>query len=499
MWRLAGRPQDNSHPEKAAKLSSQRKLQQIARDSESSLAINNHFELMQTYHFNISDVCSKLKKIRGESIKSINIPFIETLCGKFEGINVLEGFRMNTETLCAEKPEDQLNEFYQMCVKDNFIIFDLTSTEAMNIPEMQLSDLKDIIFRRLKLNKACDVYKLTVEHLRYCGDETLCLILKLLNSLIDNLNYLSSPQLNTSLTSIVYKAKDKPVFHHKSHRQVRVTPLIARLLDEYTRPVSVRTSRPYQDINQYGFSHGITYMMGALQRHETEKHCIDTKQTFFGCSLDGESAFEVVDRKIQTRELYCSGVTGQYWRSSYHSYENSLSKIKMNGQLSKEFKGKSCVKQGHINSSDHYKIYINPALETLDLSFLGIWIGPINVSGTGVADDLYLTSSSQSKLQALLDIASHYGNRYRIVYGASKTKITVVGSTIDMKYFSDTTPWTMDNERVKVVEDNDHLGRIVSEIKQEQKNVDQRIKKAESPYSLYWGLHFHSNVCSALF
>ena len=60
-----------------------------------------------------------------------------------------------------------------------------------------------------------------------------------------------------------------------------------------------------------------------------------------------------------------------------------------------------------------------------------------------------------------------------------------MGSETDMNYFSDTTPWTMDNERVKVVEDNDHLGRIVSEIKQEQKNVDQRIKKAESPYSLY--------------
>ena len=175
---------------------------------------------------------------------------------------------------------------------------------------MQLADLKDILFKRLKLNKACDVYKLTVEHLRYCGDETLFWILKLLNLIIDHLNYLSSPQLNTSVTSIMYKGKDKPVYQHKSFRQVRVTPLIGRLLDEFTRPVSVQNSSPYQSINQYGFTEGITYMMGALQRHETEKYCIDMKMTFFGCSLDGESAFEVVDRKIQTRELYCSGVTG---------------------------------------------------------------------------------------------------------------------------------------------------------------------------------------------
>ena len=82
------------------------------------------------------------------------------------------------------------------------------------------------------------------------------------------------------------------------------------------------------------------------------------------------------------------------------------------------------------NSSDHYKIYINPALETLDLSNLGIWISPMNVSGTGVADDLYLSSDTQTKLQALLDIAANYGYRYKIKYGASKTKITVDGSKV---------------------------------------------------------------------
>jgi hypothetical protein len=478
-WRLSGRPKENTHPAKNAKLMSQRNLQKIARDSESSIAIKNHNELMDTYYSNMSQVCSKLKQIRGDKLKSLEIPVIETVCGIYEGRNVLEGFRANTEILCNEKSceSHEVNQFYEMCIKDNIIIFEITSDENVLIPHMQLTDLKDILFRRLKLNKACDVYKLTVEHLRYCGDETLTLILYLLNSIIDNLNCLSSPQLNTSLTSIVYKGKNKPVHHHKSHRQVRVTPLIGRLIDEFTRPVSVRNTKPFQNINQYGFSEGITYMMGALQRHETEKFCIDMKQTFFGCSLDGESAFEVVDRSIQTRELYCAGITGQYWNASDYSYKNSLSKIKMNGKLSSEFEEKLGVKQGHINSSDHYKIYINPALETLDESNLGVWIGPVNVSGTGVADDLYLTSDSQSKLQAQLDIAAHYGERYKITYGASKTKITVVGSQIDMTYFSDTTPWIMDGDRVKVVENNDHLGQIVSGLKQEEKNIDQSISK----------------------
>ena len=191
-------------------------------------------------------------------------------------------------------------------------------------------------------------------------------------------------------------------------------------------------SRSEQNINQYGFTEQITYMMGALQRHEVEKHCMDNKLTFFGCSLDGESAFEVVIRTIQLRELYCSGEKGEFWKSSKYSYDNSLTKIKMNQKLSRQIEEKAGVKQGHINSSDNYKVYINPALNSLDSSNLGVWVGPINVSVTGVADDNYLMSSTLSGLQALIEIAEHYGERYLVKYGADKTKITVIGSEIDM-------------------------------------------------------------------
>ena len=69
--------------------------------------------------------------------------------------------------------------------------------------------------------------------------------------------------------------------------------MVVRLIDEYIRPIFLRAYRPIQNINQFGFTEGITYLMGALQRHEAEQHCLDLKKTFFGCSLDGDSGFEV--------------------------------------------------------------------------------------------------------------------------------------------------------------------------------------------------------------
>ena len=445
-WRSAGRPRDNHHVLKMRKVQSQRKLQQLSRAEKAHKSITAHNELMETHNTSFSQTFKKLEKLRGNKFKQSEIPFIDTLAGVYSGKNVLEGFCRNTEILCNE--DDNYSKFdktfYNMCVEDNAIIFELSALENVTIPPMQIVDLKAILFKNLKLGKACDVFMLTVEHLRYAGDKTLFLLLQLLNLIISNLNYLSSPQLNTSIASIVHKGKERPATHHKSYRQVRVTVLIGRLIEEYIRPIFIRAYRPIQNMNQYGFTEGITYLMGALQRHEAEQHCLDLKKTFFGCSLDGDSAFEVVNREILTRELYMSGDRGDYWKASYFSYQESLSRIKMNNQLSRPIKESLGVKQGHIKSSDHYTAYNGPLLDTLEHACLGVWIGPINCGVTGVADDDFLMSDDSIKLQGLISIAEHYGQRYRITYGASKTKITVSGSEIDRKFYSDTTPWCMD-------------------------------------------------------
>ena len=141
----------------------------------------------------------------------------------------------------------------------------------------------------------------------------------------------------------------------------------------------------------------------------------------------------------------------------------------MNGKISKPLQENLGVGQGKIWSSDNYKIYINPVLETLEIANLGISIGPINTGVSCVADNLYLLSDNQIKMQGLLDICQDYGQLNLITYGASKTVISVVGSAADRQYYQDIQPWRMDNIPVSVKEDNDHLGLIVSGFMEEEK------------------------------
>ena len=218
-------------------------------------------------------------------------------------------------------------------------------------------------------------------------------------------------------------------------------------------------------------------MDGPIRADERRSECIDNKKTCFGCSLDGDSAFEVVDREIMVRELFFAGEEGDIWQYSNNNYTNTKCHIKRNGEISRAFEEELGVRQGVPRSSDHYKTYVSPCLDTIDASRLGYWIGPICVSVAPVADDVYLLSDKPDKLQQLMFLAGHYGDRYRIKYGANKTKITVTGSKIDMDYYESVTPWKMDGKTVEVVKNNEHLGLVVSGERSEEKNINIRLVK----------------------
>ena len=369
------------------------------------------------------------------------------------------------------------DDFLHRCENDLLIIHDLIIDETKNIPPLTVEKLQEIVYKKLRKNKACDIYHLTSEHLKYAGVRLLELLCVFINRVLKNLDYFSAPEFKTVVASVIYKGKNKPRNHHKSYRLVRVGPLIGRIIDEYIRPIANNLSSGNQSNNQYGFTENINYLQGALQRHEAQKFCIDNKKTFFGCSLDGDSAFEVVNRRIQIRELYCAGEIGQLGLFNSSSYKNTETRIKMSQKISSPFTENLGVGQGKIRSSDHYKVYINSILKTIDEANLGIQIGPINVGLSCVADDLYLISDDQTKLQGELDLCQNYGHKYRITYGASKTVISVIGSKADTEFYSDVKPWTMDGLKVSIKEDNDHLGLIISNTLEEEKNVDAKLRK----------------------
>ena len=426
---------------------------------------NKHLRLVQ----NIRRYKSK------PSLTTLNTP-----AGTYHGTDILEGFAKDAELLgefVGEAPQYD-NQFYRLCIQDNKFIFDLKPKNYIKIPKVSITDLNNIIDKELKRGKACDIYKLTAEHLKNAGNDAKIAVLALINDIIENIEYLACPQIKVGIATAAYKGKRKPVSKSSSYRRITVTPQIGSLLDRFVDPIAERIFSKVQSVDQYGFTRNISYLLGAVLRGECQRYALDNRQTCFGVSFDGQAAFPSVDRSIQLRELYSCGESGDILKYSRNIYANTVSKMKQDGLLSREIHEYKGSRQGHKRSSGHFKIYINPCLLTADSTKLGFYIGPICISVICIADDTYILSGTPRGLQGLVNVVGHYGHRYRLIFGADKTKVTVTGSRHDMDYYRENNIWSLYGQSLEVAEDNDHLGLIVSGRNEEQKNVDKNINAA---------------------
>ena len=188
----------------------------------------------------------------------------------------------------------------------------------------------------MKLGKSCDIYQLTVEHLRYCGVHARQQILILINRIINHIYYLTCPQIKVGLGTAIHKWKKKPITKSSSYRRITVTPIIGAILDYYVDPIAEEIFLPHQSPDQLGFTAGVSYLLAAVERGECQRWAVDHKLTCFGISLDGEAAFPSVERDVQVRELYSVGERGDLLSYSRNMYTNTECHLKLNGKLSRK-------------------------------------------------------------------------------------------------------------------------------------------------------------------
>ena len=241
---------------------------------------------------------------------------------------------------------------------------------------MDMDQLNHILTKKMKAGKACDMYQLTVEHLRNCDSVAKGVILSFINRILANIYYLSCPQIKIGLGTAVFKGKNKSVSLSISFRRITVSPILGAIIDYYIDPKAEAIFRPRQSPDQIGFTSGVSYFLTAIQRGECQRWALDNKMTCFGVSLDGESAFPSVERNIQVRELYTVGERGDLLRYSKNTYKNTEVHMKLAGKLSRKIEEHKGNRQGHVRASGHYKVYINPGLLSLNSSSLGFWLVP---------------------------------------------------------------------------------------------------------------------------
>ena len=181
--------------------------------------------------------------------KVYSTKLLETPLGVYYGNDVLEGFAADAEYLGRATTDNENFDkaFYDLCKLDNLYVY------PIEIPHMTVTNLDNII-AQTKFGKACDIYQMTAEHLKLCGPTARLSILKLINRIIDDIYFLTCPQVKIGLGASLHKGKKKPKTKSKSYRRITVTPVIGSILDKYVDPPAEKIFRSVQSPDQLEFT-----------------------------------------------------------------------------------------------------------------------------------------------------------------------------------------------------------------------------------------------------
>ena len=149
-------------------------LQRLRRQEENFSTIKHNTSLMHLNQKNHSGIFALMKRYHGSHYKTTMTSVLHTPVGTYHDEDVLKGFAADAEHLGRPNEENGIFDqgFYKLCKLDNCYIFEIISSEPLKLPPMTIGDLGHILHKRMKMGKACDIYQVTVEHLRYCGDTT---------------------------------------------------------------------------------------------------------------------------------------------------------------------------------------------------------------------------------------------------------------------------------------------------------------------------------------
>ena len=269
VWKNKGKPKSQSDKYRVRYLNARSNYQKVSRHEQNQRFISDNNFLMKANKDDKNQVFARMRSAR--NVKSCPPTKLVTPAGVFVGDDILEGYAADSEALARTKGEESEhdNGFYKLCMLDNRFIFEFIGEDQVKIPKMTREDFKNIVFKNMKSGKACDAYFLTVEHIRESGEIAQECIRTLINKIIDNIYFLTCPQIKVGLGTYVYKGKKKPVSKSSSYRRVTVTPQIGSILDRYMKPMARELFRSVQNQGQYGFTEGVSYLLAALERANT--------------------------------------------------------------------------------------------------------------------------------------------------------------------------------------------------------------------------------------
>ena len=307
--------------------------------------------------------------------------------------------------------------------------------------------------------KVSDIYSITASHYLFGGSTTIKHFQFLVNTIINEVELSSIPELNTAHAIVLHKAHGKPKSLSSSYRTISSCPFIAKALDIYLGELSQEDWSVAQAPTQFQ-GRGMSHKLASLLLTTAIQDSLNSSQPLFVLLLDAKSAFDLVLRQVLVRRLYLDTASDQRIRFWDLRLSNRTTFCQWEEQTMGPIHDELGLEQGGPNSSEFYKLYNNEQLVTANNSGLGATVSGIAVASVGQADDTALVSHDIQQLQLLLNLSLIYCEKHQVQLSAGKTKLLVFSKqeTDYVKYVKLLSPLRIGQTTIPFASTAEHVG-----------------------------------------
>lgn len=171
-------------------------------------------------------------------------------------------------------------------------------------------------------------------------------------------------------------------------------------------------------------------------------------------------------------KLYESGIHPTLWSIVKDLYSGLTSKVKWQGELSRQFGIYQGVRQGGILSPFLYKTYINLCLVELKEQKLGLLIGQVYCGSPTCADDLALLSQCENELQIMANVVNRHSKQDRVTIHPDKSNAVLLNKS--RTFLKKSFTLKLNEKDIPLSPSTTHLGLLRSESNENVINIEER-------------------------
>ena len=280
--------------------------------------------------------------------------------------------------------------------------------------------------KTLKSGKASGWDGVVSEHLHFCGGNTITVLTWLLNCIIMSEYVPVAFRYGIAIPLLKNGKNDR--LSKDNYRKITLLPTLCKLFET----VTLNRADPWllEDDRlgslQGAAVPGCSSLHTTLLLRETIAYQSEGGHDVYIALLDARKAFDSVWIPGLFHKMYNLGIKGKLWRLMKNWYKDIRCKVKIDEQLSSEFRLGQGVFQGGKWSMRLFLIFYRDLLTQLMNSRKGCNIYLTRAVCPTYADDLAIAAPFESTLQDLLDIVHEYACKWRIQFNATKSNIIKV-------------------------------------------------------------------------